>query len=67
MDYIRQEVKTFLVDRVCDSCYEGKMQFLREHEELGVEHECDTCHSTRIYSEKYPLIEYERVGDIEYV
>lgn len=64
--YVKQEVRTYQYNRLCDSCGSGKMVFVR-FEQDEYEHTCDECGCDRVFAERYPLLKYEGIGDVEYV
>jgi RNase P subunit RPR2 len=60
---IKHEVKTFLVDMICDKCNEGKMEYTDGNilltEPPQFKHTCSNCGHVETYFTRYPRTEYQ--------
>ena len=63
MGEIRHEVRTFLVDMVCESCGVGYMRpvgnIALSTYPIQYPHKCDKCGYTQNYTKNYPYEVYE--------
>lgn len=56
------EVRTFMTQRLCESCYSGYMkpngtEYLTYPAQI--EHECSICHAKQVFFKSYPVITYK--------
>lgn len=64
MAEIKQEVKTFEVDYICDECGKGKMRnagFVLDSNPPQYPHRCKECGAKKTFYHTYPRTVYERV------
>jgi hypothetical protein len=58
------EVKTFVIQYICDTCNTGVMKpqelMLTVHPPLYC-HKCDNCEATKNFDEKYPRVVYRYI------
>ena len=63
MGEIRHEVRTFLVDMVCENCSEGYMRpvgnIALSTYPIQYPHKCEKCGYTQNYTKNYPYEVYE--------
>lgn len=66
MSEIKQEVKMFSVDMICDKCNEGKMEYkdgmMLLTDPPKFSHSCSNCGHVETYLYKYPRLEYEYIN-----
>lgn len=60
MPEIKQEVKTYEINYICDTCKDGKMidiskvAIVAPDESFQYEHECDKCKKRAYLNKQYP-------------
>jgi uncharacterized Zn finger protein len=63
MSEIKQEVKMFSVDMICDKCGKGKMEYkdgmMLLTDPPKFKHTCSNCGYVETYFCKYPKLEYQ--------
>lgn len=68
MSEVRQEVKTFVVNKTCDKCNKGIMKQIKVNviqEPITYTHRCSNCENEEILDQSYPRFEYEYITDKE--
>jgi len=59
---IKQEVKTYIINKTCDKCNNGIMKQIKVNiieEPITYTHKCNNCGHKDILNQSYPRIEYK--------
>jgi len=60
----KHEVKVFVIDKRCDQCQNGYLQYTSMNkckDGYVFVHHCDFCNDRKVFKEKFPLIRYEQI------